>query len=259
MAHRLSPWIVTLAIVCACASATWSRCPGCLPRDRVNTACQWTGDATFVYDERQAAHRTHLVEDAQLAEELGIRFADAEFKRRSGRVEHHGGLLDGGRVRGDCLSRVFTAIEHAHGVTAAQVQGARGKRSAAYDTAVALMFVPFYLLGAAHVARRIHGRFAADVLAIRLAAIGLVSVAAALLGAQCFRLWGAVWEVIRVGNGHMTSIRAASATRWTAQYPGTDVLAGAVLFLIMAAVVSRRGRAAGIATDRPAAVGLTLR
>jgi hypothetical protein len=258
MGYRLPAWGVTAAIVLAGAYATASRCPGCLPRDRVNTGCQWTGDATFVFDGRQAAHRIHLVEDAQLAEELGIRFADAEFKRRSGRVEHHGGLLDGGRVRGECLSQMFAAIEQAHGVTAAQVQAARGERNGAYDAAVALLFVPVYLLGAAHVARRIQGRFAADVLAIRLTAIGLASAAATLLGTLCFRLWGAVWEVMRVGNGHMTSIRAASSTRWTAQHPGMDVLVGIMLFLMMAVIVARRGPAASIVTDGPAP-GLTLR
>lgn len=209
MAQRLSPGIVTLAIVCAGAGATWSRCPGCLPRDRVNTACQWTGDATFVYDERQAAHRTHLVEDAQLAEELGIRYADAEFGRRFG-VEHHGGLLDGGRVRRDCLRQMFQAIEIAHGVSPEQILVARGQRNQWFDTAVALLFLPLYLLGAAQGCRRLRRRFSAKERAARWAATGVASVAAGFLGFQVFRLWAAVWEVIRVGNGHMTSIRAAS-------------------------------------------------
>ncbi len=236
MTFRRWAWGATTAIVLAGAVATWSRCPGCLPRDRVNTACEWAGDEPFAFDERQPAHRAHLAGDAQLAEELGIRFADAEFKRRSGRVEHHGGLLDGGRVRDECLARMFAAVESSHGVTAAQVQAARGERNAVYDTAVSLLFVPFYLLGAAFVVRRVNRRFAADALAVRLTAIGFTSLVTGLLAAQCFRLWGAVWEVHRVGNGHMTSIRAASLTRWTTEYPGAEVLAGIVLFLIVASM-----------------------
>src|SRR5690606_15489158 len=102
------------------------------------------------------------------------------------------------------------AVELAHDASSEQVQASRGERNATYDTAVSLLFVPFYLAGAAYVARRVNARFAADVLAVRLTALGLMSAVTALLGAQCFRLWGAVWEVHRVGNGHMTSIRAAS-------------------------------------------------
>jgi hypothetical protein len=72
MGYRLPAWGVTAAIVLAGAYATGSRCPGCLPRDRVNTGCQWTGDATFVFDGRQAAHRIHLVEDAGMDVLVGI-------------------------------------------------------------------------------------------------------------------------------------------------------------------------------------------
>jgi hypothetical protein len=251
-------WLVAFAIAGTGAVATYSRCPGCIPRDRVNANCQWTGDVAFVLDAREARHRAHLVEDAQLAEELAIRFADAEHGRRFG-VEHHGGLLDGGQVRRDCLSRMFTAIENAHGVPAAKVQAARGQRSASYDIAVALLFVPFYLLGAASVARRVNRRFSADTPVIRWFAMGLASVAAALLGAQSFRLWGAIWEVIRVGNGHMTSIRAASYSRWNAEYAGADVVASVLLFWLIVAIRHRTVSNDSSAVDDSAPAGIVLR
>ena len=112
-------------------------------------------------------------------------------------------------------------------------------RNGAFDIAVALLFVPFYSLGAAVACRRLYRRFRSDDGYARWGATGLASLAVSLLGAQCFRLWEAVWEVIRVGNGHMTSVRAASQTGWTKQYAGADVIAGVLLFWLVALVLSR--------------------
>ena len=238
MRRRVRLGLFACAAVVGGAVVTYVRCPGCLPRDRINASCEWTGDTSFRLDARDAAHRAHLVEDAQLAEELGIRYADAEHGRRTG-IAHHGGLLDNGRVRNECLSRMFAAVETTHGVTAHQVRVARGVRNPVFDSAVALLFVPLYAVGAAVVCRRLFRRFTVGDGRARWVATGLVSLAIALLGAQCFRLWGGVWEVIRVGNGHMTSIRAASQTAWTKQYAGADVLAGVLLFWLVALVWSR--------------------
>jgi hypothetical protein len=50
-------------------------CPGCIDRNRVNTACKWTGDTAFPIDPQNRVHQQHLVADAQLAEELAIRLS----------------------------------------------------------------------------------------------------------------------------------------------------------------------------------------
>jgi hypothetical protein len=212
--------------------------PGCIARDRVNKNCDWTGDSRFTLDPENAAHQRHLIADAQLVEELGIRYADAEFGKRFG-VEHHGGLLDSGRVRGECLARMSQAIENNHDVTAAQIRVASGQRSRSFDIAVALLFLPFYSFGATIACRWLNRRFASTERYVRSVATGLASIAAAFLGIQCFRLWGAVWEVIRVGNGHMTSIRAASETRWTEHHAGADLVAAILLFWLIALICYR--------------------
>jgi hypothetical protein len=235
MRPRHALWLFGAAVVLAGATVTYVRCPGCIPRERINAGCEWTGDTRFALDLQNPAHRAHLVEDAQLAEELGIRYADLEHGRRTG-IEHHGGLLDNGRVRNECLSRMFAAIEDHHGVTADQVRVARGRRSPAFDVAVAFLFVPFYSLVVAVVCRGLYRRFSPEDGHARWIASGLASVALAVLGAQCLRLWGAVWEVIRVGNGHMTSIRAASQTVWIKQHPGADIVAGVLLFWLIALI-----------------------
>src|SRR5262245_31804695 len=233
-AHTL--WLLVFAVAMGGAVATYVRCPGCIARARVNRSCEWTGDTRFPLDPENPAHRQHLIEDAQLAEELGIRYADAEFGRRFG-VEHHGGLLDGGRVRGECLSRMFQAIEIDHDVTPEQIRVARAQRNQRFDLAVALLFLPLYALGATIACRRLRRRFSTTESDIRSVATGLTSIAAGFLGVQCFRLWGAVWEVIRVGNGHMTSIRAASDNRWTGAYGGADLVVAILLFWLIALVL----------------------
>src|SRR5918999_4116200 len=135
MTRALAPWLVVgLAMVIA-SVATYVSCPGCIDRDRVNNACEWTGDTAFPIDTGNAQHQAHLVADAHLAEELAIRHADAEFGRRFG-VEHHGGLIDNGAFRRECFYRMLHAIETNHGATSAQIHLARAHRNGTFDFAV---------------------------------------------------------------------------------------------------------------------------
>jgi hypothetical protein len=234
------------------------RCPGCIARDRVNKSCEWTGDTKFPLDPRNPAHQEHLIEDAQLAEELAIRYADAEFGRRFG-VEHHGGLIDNGRLRRDCLSRMFHAIENNHDVTSEQVHVARGRRNPTFDLAVVLLFLPFYSFGVTLTYRWLSRRFSSDERYVGLVATGLASVAVSFLGLQCFRLFGALWEAVRVGNGHMTSIREASHSRWTQQYVGADFIGGILLFWLIALICYRVVSDDGHSTDLRGPRGILLR
>ena len=234
MKGLLPPWTLLFALIAICAVVTYMRCPGCIERERANKTCEWTGDALFAFDPRSAAHQAHLAKDAQLAEELAIRYADAEAGRRTG-IDHHGGLIDNGRFRAECLSRMFVAIERAHGVTSAQVQAARGRRNRTYDLAVVLMFLPLYSVTATLACRWLFRRFSSDERRARLVAVSAASVGLSVLGSQALRLWGAVWEVVRVGNGHMTSIRAASYTRWLSDVSRRGLAIGGVfLFLLIA-------------------------
>jgi hypothetical protein len=190
------------------------------------------GDSAFPIEPQHADHQKHLVGDAHLAEELAIRHADAEHGRRFG-VEHHGGLLDGGRLRRECLSRMLHAIENNHGVTSEQVHRARAQRNPRFDLAASLLFLPLYLVVAIAANRWLSRRFSADERVARLVATGMVSVAVSFLGLQSLRLWLGVWEVVRVGNGHMTSIRAASQSRWMHHVDG-QLLGGMLLFWLVA-------------------------
>ncbi len=230
-------WLLGLVAMSGGVWATYTTCPGCIDRSRVNTACEWTGDTAFPVDPQHPEHQKHLIGDAHLAEELAIRHADAEHGRRFG-VEHHGGLLDGGRFRGECLARMFRAIENNHNVTSEQVQLARGQRNRRFDLAASLLFLPLYLVVAIAANRWLSRRFSSDERVARVVATGMVSVAVSFLGLQSLRLWLGVWEVIRVGNGHMTSIRAASQNRSMHPVDG-QLIGGILLFWLVALCCSR--------------------
>jgi len=136
---------------------------------------------------------------------------------------------------------MLRAIEENHDVPSEQVRIARSHRNRTFDVAVVLLFLPLYSLSAAIVCRRIRRRFSSNERDVGLVATGLASMAVAFLGLQCLRLWGAVWEMIRIGNGHMTSIRAASNSRWNQQYVGADFIGGILLFWLIALICYRVG------------------
>jgi hypothetical protein len=230
-------WLLGLVALAGGVWASYVTCPGCIDRSRVNKTCEWNGDTAFPIVPGNEAHYQHLVADAQLAEGLAIRHADAEFGRRSG-IEHHGGLLDNGEFRRECLSRMLTAIEHNHDVTSEQVRVARGQRNRTFDVAVSLLFLPLYLLGGTAASQWLSRRLATHDRFVRLIAAGIVSVAFSFLGLQFLRLWGAVWEAIRVGNGHMPSMRAASQSRWVDHVDG-QLIGGILLFWLVALYCSR--------------------
>jgi len=258
MRRAILLWLVGLLTVAGGAGATYLVCPGCIDRDRVNETCEWVGDTPFSFDGQKALHRQHLVADAQLAEELAIRHADAEAGRRTG-VNHHGGLLDQGHFREACLSQMFSEIEAGHTVAPDELQRARGQRNLMFDVAVALLFLPLYVVAVLLAARRLSRRFAADGWAVRALATTVVSAMGSALGLQVFPLWGAVWEVVRVGNGHMTSIRAATQDRWIHHYAEAAFVSGMAVFCLIVWCCFTLAREGHAASRSPSGLSSSLR
>lgn len=207
---------------------------GCIDRDRVNPNCEWTGDAAFPIDSHDAADQDHLVRDAQLAEELATRYADAEHERRFG-YSGHGGLIEQGRVYRDCMARLVARIQTNHGVTSDEVQAARAHRDWRFDLPVAVLFLPLYWFAATVVCRGLARRFSADQPRVRIAATGLTSLVVGFLGLQAGQLWTAAWETVRVGNGHIGGFRMASRLHPWASHVGGLFVGAALLFCLIAA------------------------
>ena len=176
MKHSFPPWLLLVVLMTGGVGATYLACPGCIDRHRGNKACEWKSDSTFPIDIRSSGHRQHLIVDAQLAEELAVRYADAEYARRFGGSEAHGGLLDEGRVRNDCMARLVTAIEHNHGVTSEQVAIARAARNPIFDSLVMLLFIPLYSCATWKACGRFRNLLSAGAGYVPLVALTLASV-----------------------------------------------------------------------------------
>jgi hypothetical protein len=192
---------VTLILVCA---------TGCLPRDRFNKNCEWSGDVSRSLNLSDMRDREHLGVDAQLAEELAQRYSDFKHKERSG-YEGHGGYLQNGQVTRGCMDRMFGEIERAHGVTREQVFAARFYRDWRFDLAVLLSFVVFYVIGSAAMCRllaRVVGHHGSRFWVI---AVGVSAIVVALLGIELLGVWATTAEMIRVGNDHIGASRAAKS------------------------------------------------
>jgi hypothetical protein len=228
-----APWLLLLVGMSGGIGATYVGCPGCIERDRVNSTCEWTGDTTFPLDSQNREHQRHLIKDAQLAEDLSVRFADTEHKRLSG-YKGHGGLIDNGRVVKECMARLFTTIENDHVVTSEQIQVARAQRNRAFDLAVGLLFLPLYSFGAAGACRRVWHRFASHPRYVGLVAMGLMSFAVSFLGLLGGQLWFAIWELVRIGNDHFGGSRAA-LNLW-GEHSGALLIAGVLLFWFIASL-----------------------
>jgi len=200
-ARRLICLLLLLLLACVCA---------CLPRQRFNKQCQWTGDIARPLDLQDARDRGHLAEDAQLAEELGMRYSDFKHKELTG-YEGHGGYLQQGAVTRGCTEKMFSEIERAHGVTREQIFAARMQRDWRFDAAVIISFVGVYLLGTIGACRMLARRFGHRGARVWIAAVVLISVAVTLVGVQLLELWSITAESFRVGNDHLGASRAAKS------------------------------------------------
>jgi hypothetical protein len=142
-------WPFILSLVCA---------SGCLPRERFNKNCEWTLDASRRLDLNDPRDREHLIQDAQLAEELATRYSDFKAKQVTG-YEGHGGYLeqDGSRPAAgtDCSARSNASIASHHNRLPKPADIVTGR----FDLAVILSFAVFYVLATRWVCRSLARRF----------------------------------------------------------------------------------------------------
>ena len=80
---EIPAWCLLIVWVIAGVGGTYLTCPGCVNRTWQNIACVLTGDDVRPLDVRNAEHRQHPIEDAQLAKELAVRYAAAEHPQPS--------------------------------------------------------------------------------------------------------------------------------------------------------------------------------
>jgi len=224
-------WVLPLVASVLVLAATWARCPGCLDRTRLNESCVWTGDTSFRIDHDIPAHQQHLVHDAQLAEDLAVRYADAAHQRLYG-SPGHGGLIERKRVVKECMARLVTSIETTHAVTVQDIESARPRRNLAYDAGVWLSFALVYVGASLLTVRWLEQRFSGSARPLRLIVTALTSLATSVLGLQLGTMWTMVSEIVRLHNGHFGTFRATRPP-WM-QHLDALFIAGAALVWVVA-------------------------
>jgi hypothetical protein len=204
----------------------------CLPRDRLNVACEWTERSGPALDLRDTSAQQHLNHDVDIAIEVVMRSADAEHGRRYG-YNAHGGYVEGGRFRDECRDKIFKAIASGHGLTLEQVRNARATRTRDWRAALiaAVPLAALYYLGAVMLCRMWAIRFSPDEQRQRFVAFAITSLAASVAGVQLAVLWFNVAEMLRIGNDHLGDTRAFPTST---PYLLALFVAGLLLFLLAA-------------------------
>ncbi len=174
----------------------------CSGRDRRNSDCEWPLETAISLDLHNPGQVRHLNNDALLAEDLAIRYADVHWGQRTG---HLGGADVYVAKRDACMAALFSAIAKNHDVTMQQVRDSLARRRLSFDAAVLLLFAALYCFVAGHVARRVGRRFPVrESPAATLSFTAVTSVAVSVAGALLGETWSFYAEGIRLGNQHLS-------------------------------------------------------
>jgi hypothetical protein len=110
---------------------------GCMDSTRVNVMCQWSDSLDRPLDLTQRFDREHLRIDAEIANELMVRFGDVRYRNRPDLARP---------LRDQCMTAMVDTIVARHHVTRAQITKAEFKRVWWAD--ILAVFLPFAIVGA---------------------------------------------------------------------------------------------------------------
>jgi hypothetical protein len=170
---------------------------GCIDRTRVNDTCTWSDAVSGPLDLRQRADREHLRADAEIANELMVRFGDVHGPHRPDLERPY---------REQCMRSMIDTITARHAVTRAQFTAAERERIWWAD--VLLVFLPMAMLGAAgsdYIARRVCRGFDPEDRAVATIAVIVLSFLAAGLTLGVTNVWAFAVEGWRLRNGHVSN------------------------------------------------------
>lgn len=169
---------------------------GCLPLSRINAECRWTHDAERPLPANRA-RRAHMIEDARVAKDLGIRYADATAGRMNTPAWH--------TAMEQCTQRSLGEIARAHGVSQAELAALTTARELWIDIAAVLLpGAMLFAAASAVIVARVLSDYERDDRGI--AAMVLVALMPfAAVGAVVFvQIWGSIVEQLRLRNDHIS-------------------------------------------------------
>lgn len=184
--------LTLLFVVCTAA---------CVRREGRNSDCTWPGE-TGMKKPDTGALGPHLSEDAELAEDLAIRYADAHHELRSGQFESTDAFTN---AINRCGKNLFEEIGRAHAVPVKQVSQALGRNRVGTDLMVNLPFLLLYGLAASLVLKRIWARYPpADGWSSGAAMVLVCSLVFGVVGMLLGEVWSTTAENLRIGTGHLS-------------------------------------------------------
>ena len=204
---------------------------GCVRRDGRNSDCTWPAETSS-----HSASPRHLSADAELAEDLAIRYADAHFGIRSPNPSEQYPA-----ERDRCMQRLFAEIAKEHGVPVEQVSASLGRNreyiNAAEVLPIALLCSLAASWGASVIWRRYPPAEAGWAPGITMALF--VSLAFAMGSTMFGEQWNWFVEAHRIGNNHMSY--RADHLFW-AQHRFALLIAALLIFWLAATYAARRAR-----------------
>jgi hypothetical protein len=206
----------------------------CLSLPRLNSACLPLEDPRRSLDLRTRAGQVHLIHDADFAEELAVRHADATRGKRSG---HFVGDAEYHRTRLSCLNSLVDTIARTHGIPSDDVRAAVGRRTLTADILVFSTCLALFALLIAPLAQKVSSRFAADGPQVQLVALTLSSLGAGIAGVWLGHLWTGANEMARLGTTHM-SYRGLRGGPWS-HYSATLFAGSLIVFCVLACAALR--------------------
>lgn len=222
---RMRKHLAVVLVMVVCTS-------GCLARSRLNSNCEWIGEAAAVHlDLHGLADRVHLIEDVEIAEENGIRYGDS-FRKHDGQEEED-------RQRTRCTAALLTDISQVHGLTPGEVERARGRRLWYVDWLVALVFGTLYWRVSSRFVSGLFGRVSVDDRAAAIVAVLGAALFISLAGLMALNVFAMAVEVVRHADMH-GSYPASRGLPWSHHW--LSVIGVEMLLFIHVAVIHMRKR-----------------
>jgi hypothetical protein len=169
----------------------------CIDQSRVNDTCTWSDPVSGRLDPSRSADRNHLRIDAEIVNELTVRWGDAHGPHRPDLQRPY---------RDECMQALIDTVTARHGVTAAAFHAAERDRPWWFD--VVVVFLPMALLAAFvmdWVVRRVCGSFDSDDRRIATVSVVGLTLVVALLTLGVANFWAFGVEGSRLHNGHVSN------------------------------------------------------
>ena len=178
----------------------------------MNPDCRWPAEPNRALDLSRAADQRHLRNDIEVAEELGVRYADHAGDRQPisiWGVQFRARLTAGGavlqRLRAECSAKLFGEIQELHTVTGSDVKIAQAQlANKGADFPVNVPMAALFMIVATRCIRWLRERFGTDERIAWLGAVFVISLMVAGSITLIGQIWGGVVEMVRLGDEHLS-------------------------------------------------------